>query len=134
MSNVSNEQQKIEGLIGNARSQELVLVKQNAVNELLRVVETSVPDLQIYAFKILPEFYPICTTNQQLDIQSAIYDLCEDESEAVRIAGYNSILELSKGFPDFQLKNADVLCQLLQCGECLLLIIIPRMFLAQFLV
>jgi hypothetical protein len=87
-----------------------------AINALLEFARSGSRPQQLKAAKHFPELYQICTEHQDT-IHEAILDLCEDSKEEVRIAGYNTIVGLSRIEPSIRRKNADVLCQLLQCGE-----------------
>lgn len=70
---------------------------------------------QVKASRYLPEFYQICKEHQG-DIHNLILDLCEDNQEDVRMAGYYALLDLSEREPSLRRKNTDVFCQLLQNG------------------
>ncbi|KAF8644795.1 hypothetical protein AX16_008257 [Volvariella volvacea WC 439] len=51
------------------------------------------------------------------DAINAVYDLCEDQQDEVRINGYAAITQLSQAAPKWIKRNADVLLQLLQSDE-----------------
>ncbi|PVF93915.1 hypothetical protein CPB86DRAFT_73249 [Serendipita vermifera] len=91
--------------------------RRAAIDALLAFARSDSRPQQLKAAKHFPELYQTCTEYQDT-IHEAILDLCEDSKEEVRIAGYNTIVELSKVGASIHRKNADVLCQLLQCdGE-----------------
>ncbi|KAH9991813.1 apoptosis inhibitory protein 5-domain-containing protein [Russula vinacea] len=48
---------------------------------------------------------------------NAIYDLCEDQDQNIRIQGYRAIVQVSKEQPASVERNVDVLVQLLQSDE-----------------
>jgi hypothetical protein len=86
-----------------------------AVDALLAFAIADNPKQRIKASTLLPEFHEICAHHKSR-IHEAIFDLCEDPLEHVRIAGYHAIVDLSKRASSVRRKNADVLCQLLQSG------------------
>ncbi|KAH8116616.1 hypothetical protein DFH11DRAFT_1221980 [Phellopilus nigrolimitatus] len=48
---------------------------------------------------------------------NAVYDLCEDQDQEIRIAGYSAITSVSRVDRNWLLRNADVLVQLLQSDD-----------------
>jgi hypothetical protein len=54
-------------------------------------------------------------------VMSAIYDLCEDDEQAVRMRGYEAVADVSLLEPRYVRRNVDVLVQLLQNGGSYLL-------------
>ncbi|KAI0293244.1 apoptosis inhibitory protein 5-domain-containing protein [Russula brevipes] len=51
------------------------------------------------------------------DAINAIYDLCEDQDQNIRIQGYKAVVQMSKEQPAWVERNVDVLVQLLQSDE-----------------
>ncbi|KAI9447167.1 apoptosis inhibitory protein 5-domain-containing protein [Russula earlei] len=60
-------------------------------------------------FKAFPDF--------EEDAINAIYDLCEDQDQNIRIQGYKAVVQMSKEQPGWVERNVDVLVQLLQSDE-----------------
>ncbi|KAG6880340.1 hypothetical protein C0992_011091 [Termitomyces sp. T32_za158] len=73
------------------------------------------PNLRILAAQNIGSFF---TDFPELEEEAinAVYDLCEDQTAAVRIEGYTAVTELSKANNRLLSRNADVLLQLLQSG------------------
>jgi hypothetical protein len=106
---------QLDFIVNKARETQSYENKDAAVDALLSFARADNPKQRIKASTILPEFHEICAHRKSL-IHEAIFDLCEDPLEHVRIAGYHAIVDLSKRASSVRRKNADVLCQLLQSG------------------
>ncbi|THH02961.1 hypothetical protein EW145_g6651 [Phellinidium pouzarii] len=57
---------------------------------------------------------------------NAVYDMCEDQDQTIRIAGYNAITSVSRADRSWLLRNADVLVQLLQSDDEKEVIVVKR--------
>jgi len=107
---------QLESIVRRARETQSQENKDAAVNALLSFALAVNPKQRIKASTLLPEFHEI-SAHRQSHIHEAIFDLCEDPLEHVRIAGYHAIVDLSRRASSVRRKNADVLCQLLQSGK-----------------
>lgn len=107
---------QLDSIVNKTRENPSVDNQAAAVQALLSFVRADNPKQRIKASTLLPEFYDICS-QQRVIIHEAVFDLCEDPQEHVRIAGYHAIVDLSKRASSVRRKNADVLCQLLQSGK-----------------
>ncbi|KIM34092.1 hypothetical protein M408DRAFT_19050 [Serendipita vermifera MAFF 305830] len=104
---------QLDSLVERARKTPTSETRDAAVQALLSFVRADNPKQRIKASTLLPEFHEISVQHRGT-IHEAIFDLCEDPLEHVRIAGYHAIVDLSKRASAVRRKNADVLCQLLQ--------------------
>ncbi|EJD37954.1 hypothetical protein AURDEDRAFT_154207 [Auricularia subglabra TFB-10046 SS5] len=60
------------------------------------------------------------------EVINAVYDICEDGDQTVRIAGYRAIVELSREDHKWTKRNTDVLLQLLQSDDAVELEVITH--------
>ncbi|OCB87278.1 hypothetical protein A7U60_g5606 [Sanghuangporus baumii] len=78
------------------------------------------PDLDSFCKKLIVErvkdFF-IDFPEFQDEAINIVYDMCEDQDQEVRIAGYGAITSVSKVDKSWLMRNADVLVQLLQSDD-----------------
>ncbi|KAL5523434.1 hypothetical protein ACEPAG_7607 [Sanghuangporus baumii] len=78
------------------------------------------PDLDSFCKKLVAErvkdFF-IDFPEFQDEAINIVYDMCEDQDQEVRIAGYGAITSVSKVDKSWLMRNADVLVQLLQSDD-----------------
>ena len=70
--------------------------------------------------KLTPSSHPACLvqfTSLQEDAVDAVYDLCEDVDQTVRMTGYRTFEQISRKVTAWVKRNTDVLIQLLQVGQ-----------------
>ncbi|TFK44662.1 apoptosis inhibitory protein 5-domain-containing protein [Crucibulum laeve] len=91
-------------------------IRRGALNRVIDSINSPYPSLKILAAASIHNFFKDFPGLQETAI-NAVYDLCEDQDQDVRIAGYNAILAISKSENKWIRRNADVLVQLLQSDE-----------------
>ncbi|KAG6837713.1 hypothetical protein H0H93_003515 [Arthromyces matolae] len=92
------------------------LVRQDALKRLIEITHAPHPNLKIIAAQNISFFFTDFPDLEE-DAINAVYDLCEDQSSAVRVEGYTAVTNLSKADGRLVRRNADVLIQLLQSDE-----------------
>ncbi|KAG5716374.1 Apoptosis inhibitor 5 [Termitomyces sp. T112] len=91
-------------------------LRRSTLKRLIDLTHSPHPNLKILAARNISFFF---TDFPELEEEAinAVYDLCEDQTPAVRIEGYTAVTELSKANNRLVSRNADVLLQLLQSDE-----------------
>ncbi|KAG6917815.1 hypothetical protein DXG01_000875 [Tephrocybe rancida] len=84
--------------------------------EIKGLTHSQHPNLKILAAQNIRIFFSDFPEFEEEAI-NAVYDLCEDQTPAVRIEGYTAVTHLSKADSRLVRRNADVLLQLLQSDE-----------------
>ncbi|KAL0956935.1 hypothetical protein HGRIS_003037 [Hohenbuehelia grisea] len=89
---------------------------RDTLKRLIELTHSTHPSLRIHAAEGIRFFFNDFPDLEEEAI-NAVYDLCEDQSQRVRIEGYKAITLVSKAQVKWVKRNADVLVQLLQSDE-----------------
>ena len=91
-------------------------VRKDVLKRLISLTKSPHPAVKSFVAQNLRSFFKDFPALQD-EVIDCVYDLCEDTSQDVRVAGYRAIVELSREQPKWTKRNTDVLLQLLQSDD-----------------
>ncbi|KAJ4490923.1 apoptosis inhibitory protein 5-domain-containing protein [Lentinula aciculospora] len=112
------EERELQALVRRTKSlpDKTSTSRRSALKQLVEATRSSTVSLKTFAAKNIPEFFQDFPDAEE-DAINAVYDLCEDQSSQVRMAGYNALVHMSRLEKKWVKRNADVLVQLLQSDD-----------------
>ncbi|KAH9957988.1 apoptosis inhibitory protein 5-domain-containing protein [Russula compacta] len=91
-------------------------IRRDALVHAIKLSHSPHTSLKRLAAVNIPVFFKAFPDLEEEAI-NAIYDLCEDQDQNIRIQGYQAVVQMSKEQPGWVERNVDVLVQLLQSDE-----------------
>ncbi|EIN11204.1 hypothetical protein PUNSTDRAFT_118713 [Punctularia strigosozonata HHB-11173 SS5] len=90
--------------------------RKEALTQLIQLVHSSHVNIKSLVAENIPKYIKYFPDLED-DAINAVYDLCEDPDQQIRLKGYQAILAVSQEDRKWVRRNADVLVQLLQSDD-----------------